>query len=85
MKYQVLITRNAQKELSLIQKEEALKIKDKILKVAEDPRLSGAKKLKGRAGWRVRMGNYRIIYEIDDVSKEVLILHIGHRRDIYNL
>jgi len=71
--------------MSLIPKEEALKIKNKIIKIGEDPRLVGAIKLKGRTGWRVRVGHFRIIYEINDELNEVLIVHIGHRRDIYNL
>ena len=85
MIYKLQITRNAQKEMSLIPKEDALKIKNKIIKIGEDPRLVGAIKLKGRTGWRVRVGNFRIIYEINDDLNEVLIVHIGHRRDIYNL
>ncbi len=37
----------------------------------------------GREGWRIRVGNYRVIYEIDDQAMTVTVLHVGHRRDIY--
>jgi len=52
--------------------------------LARQPRPAGAKKLVGGRGeWRVRTGDYRIIYEIDDGVLLVLVLAIGHRRDIY--
>ncbi|WP_288116040.1 type II toxin-antitoxin system RelE/ParE family toxin [Microcystis aeruginosa FBCC-A68] len=51
--------------------------------LAENPRPSGCLKLTGREGWRVRIGVYRIIYGIDDSEKKVIVLDIGHRKDIY--
>ncbi len=83
MSYQLFITRTAQKEISLIPKEFALNIKEHILKLKNEPRPSGCKKLKDRDGWRIRYSNYRIIYEIDDNSKIIKILHVGHRKDVY--
>ena len=41
------------------------------------------RKLAGREGWRIRVGNYRVIYEIDDSARQVTILHVGHRKDVY--
>ncbi len=41
------------------------------------------KKLTGREGWRIRVGQYRVIYEIEDVIRVVTVLDVGHRRDIY--
>jgi mRNA interferase RelE/StbE len=49
----------------------------------EDPRPHGSRKLVGRDGWRIRVGRYRVIYEIDDAQRFVTILHVGHRKDIY--
>ncbi|NJL92104.1 MAG: type II toxin-antitoxin system RelE/ParE family toxin, partial [Coleofasciculaceae cyanobacterium SM2_1_6] len=49
-----------------------------------DPRPSGCLKLKGREGWRIRVGNYRVPYKIDDQQKIITILRIRHRRDVYN-
>lgn len=51
--------------------------------LAQEPRPAGAKKLVGQGEWRVRTGNYRIIYEIDDGVLVVLVLAVGHRRDVY--
>jgi len=54
-----------------------------IDELAEDPRPRNSRKLRGKEGWRIRVGDYRAIYEIDDEAREVLILDIGHRRNIY--
>ena len=53
------------------------------LALAADTRPSGSRKLTGRPGIRVRVGAYRVIYEIDDAARTVTILHVGHRRDVY--
>src|SRR5712692_6552589 len=49
-------------------------------RVAHNPRPAGRLALTGRAGWRIRVGDYRVIYEIDDAQHTVTILHVGHRR-----
>ena len=54
-----------------------------MLALAEEPRPRGCKKLKNREGWRIRTGDYRILYEVFDDEQQVLILRIGHRREIY--
>ncbi len=54
-----------------------------IDELAENPRPRNSRKLRGKEGWRIRIGDYRAIYEIDDEAREVLVLDIGHRRDIY--
>jgi mRNA interferase RelE/StbE len=51
--------------------------------LSNNPRPSGCKKLKGRNGWRVRKGNYRIIYDIFDNILLIEIIGLGHRKDIY--
>ena len=52
--------------------------------LATDPRPPGATKLSGREGeWRVRTGDYRVVYEVDDGVLRVLVVAVGHRRDIY--
>ena len=83
MKYSVFILRRAQRELSQVPPEVYERIKKVIFNLAKDPRLAGCRKLIGRDGWRVRVSNFRIIYEIEDTTKTVTILHIGHRRDVY--
>ena len=83
MTYNVAILRRAQKELSKLPGEAFGRVSDAIRGLAEEPRPSGCLKLAGRDGWRIRIGDYRVIYEIDDSHLVVTILHIGHRRDVY--
>ncbi len=83
MTYAITILRRAQKELSDLPKESYVRIRDAIRLLAEEPRPSGSKRLTGRAGWQIRVGSYRVIYEIDDPNHLITILHVGHRRDIY--
>jgi mRNA interferase RelE/StbE len=83
MAYWVSIRRKAQKQLDRIQKQHRERVIADVLALAEDPRPPGCRKLRGREEWRVRVGDYRAIYEIDDERREVLVLDIGHRRDIY--
>lgn len=83
MTYKVFIRRSAQKQLSKIPASDYLKIKQSILNLAYDPRPADSIKLKNREGWRIRQGNYRIIYEIQDDKLIVLVLRIGNRKDIY--
>ncbi len=59
------------------------KIKKGILALAANPRPKGYTKLKGRSGYRIRIGDYRIIYEIIDNLLRVEVIELGHRKDIY--
>ncbi len=51
--------------------------------LADNPRPGECRKLRGRQDWRIRVGNYRVVYEVDYTRKTVTILDIGHRRDVY--
>jgi len=81
--YQVRVERKAQKELSKIPEPYYSNIKTAILDLGNDPRPKGCKKLKGRDGYRVRVADYRIIYEIQDSVLLVDVVDLGHRKDIY--
>jgi mRNA interferase RelE/StbE len=81
--YSVRILRRAHKELATLPKENYERLKTAISSLAEMARPRGCQKLTGREGWRLRVGNYRVIYEIDDHEQTVTVLHVGHRRDIY--
>lgn len=83
MSYSLFILRRAQKELAEIPSEAFERIRDAIRGLAENPRPAGCLKLTAREGWRVRVGDYRVIYEIDDSQRTVTVFHIGHRRDVY--
>jgi mRNA interferase RelE/StbE len=83
MTYAVFILRRAQKELEDLPHEAYGRVSQAILGLAADPRPSGCRKLSGRDGWRMRVGAYRVVYEIDDDARRIAVLHIGHRRDVY--
>ncbi len=83
MTYKLSIRRKAQKQLAKLHANDYKKVKQTILELATNPRPTGSKKLRGRAGWRVRQGNYRIIYEIEDSQLIVTVLEVGDRKDIY--
>jgi mRNA interferase RelE/StbE len=84
MSYSIQILRRAQKEMAQLSKQECERIKESVLKLSDDPRPSGCKELMGREGWPIRVGDYRVIYKIDDTKQTVTVLHIGHRRDVYD-
>jgi mRNA interferase RelE/StbE len=83
--YKLLIKPSAGKELEAIGgKGDRLRIVKRIHSLAEDPRPPGSEKLAGYDDqYRVRQGNYRIVYLIDDKRKEITIYRIGHRREVY--
>lgn len=83
MRYTVTVLRRAQKELAQLPGSAYEQVRDDIRKLATNPRLDGCLKLTGREGWRIRVGDYRVIYEIDDSQSVVTVLHIGHRSDVY--
>lgn len=82
--YQVVIEKQAQKQLSKISPPDYNKIVAALKELASNPRPYGYKKLKGRPGYRVRVGDYRIIYLIEDNILTVFVLTIGNRKDIYD-
>ena len=83
MIYKVNIRRKAQKQLAKIPTNDYKKVKQAIMDLEHDPRPPGSQKLKGRPGWRIRQGDYRVIYEIQDDKLIVLVLEVGDRKDIY--
>jgi len=83
MNYTVLILRRAQKELAQLPGDTYERVRDAIRALSQNPRPPGSFKLIGREGRRIRVGNYRVIYEIDDQQQTVTVLHVGHRRDVY--
>lgn len=83
MNYQIVILKRAQKELAALPQSDYERVRDAIAALSGNPRPSGCRKLVGRDGWRIRSGDYRVIYDIDDASRVVTVLHVGHRRDVY--
>jgi mRNA interferase RelE/StbE len=83
MTYSISILRRAQKSLGKLPRSNYEKVRDAIANLADNPRPIGCKKLTGRSAWRIRVGVYRVIYEIEDRQLIVTVIDIGHRRDIY--
>lgn len=81
--YRVEILRSAQKQLAKIDRQDQSRIISAIRELANDPRPPGCNKLSGRPAWRIRVGTYRVIYEIHDDRLLVLVVTIGHRKDVY--
>ncbi|NBC30624.1 MAG: type II toxin-antitoxin system RelE/ParE family toxin [Spirochaetes bacterium] len=83
MTYSIEILRAAQKQLAKVEQGLQQRIIDAIRNLAVDPRPSGCTKLSGRPAWRIRVGSYRVIYEVHDDRLLVLVVSIGHRREVY--
>jgi len=84
MSYEVLILRRAQRQLRRLPTRDYQRIKASIFALGEMPRPHGCLKLSNRPGWRIRVGDYRVIYEIDDERRIVTVMDVGNRRDIYD-
>ncbi len=83
MAYQITIKKRIIKILTKLSEPNYSNIKDAIYRLADNPRPPGFKKLKGRDGYRIRVGDYRIIYEINDKILVIEIIDLGHRKNIY--
>lgn len=83
MSYKVEILHSAEKELKRIPQQISLRIGEKLLALADNPRPSQAKQLHNTPHFRLRVGDYRIIYFIDDKNKKITITVIAHRKEAY--
>jgi mRNA interferase RelE/StbE len=82
--YTVQVLPSAQRQLAKLDPPIQKRMATAIDGLADDPRQPGAKKLQGSENtWRVRVGDYRILYEIHDRQAIVLVVEIGHRREVY--
>ena len=84
--YVIRFKKSAEKELERLPIQAIKRISKAIDALTENPRPTGSKKLEGQKEslWRIRVGDYRVIYQIEEVIKIVEIRRIGHRKDIYN-
>ena len=81
--YELRFKKSVAEDLRAFPKQHVAKIMERIRALADEPRPRGCEKLSGLERYRVRQGAYRIIYEIQDRQLVVLIVEIGHRRDVY--
>ncbi|MCX5749445.1 MAG: type II toxin-antitoxin system RelE/ParE family toxin [Candidatus Saganbacteria bacterium] len=81
--YGVVVERKAAKEIESLPAEAIQRITDAIESLKANPRPRGVKKLSGEDGWRIRIGDYRILYTIDDGQRLVAVYRVKHRREVY--
>ena len=82
--YTLLVKASAERDLRKLPRSTLERIHVKILTLRDDPRPPGSRKLSGgQEGWRVRVGDYRILYQIDDSAETVTVVRVRHRRDVY--
>ena len=82
-KYKILIKPSAANEIEDIPKKDRLRIIKRIQTLVNDPRPQGCEKLSGRELYRIRQGNYRIMYSISDFELIIVVIKVGHRRNVY--
>lgn len=83
MSYQVILPKSAQKQLDRLPDKISGRILAALAGLETQPRPAGCKKLRGESAWRVRVGDYRVIYEIHDKVLQVIVVTVGHRREVY--
>ena len=84
MNYRVEFLRSAQREFLALPQAERVRIGARIEALADNPRPPGCVRLSGQAKlWRIRVGNYRVIYAIEDSPRIVAIVRVAHRREVY--
>ncbi|GJL64353.1 MAG: hypothetical protein NPIRA04_30070 [Nitrospirales bacterium] len=81
--YSLFIKRAAERELRRISKSDLSRILTKIQNLIQTPRPNGSEKLAEQERYRIRQGDYRIIYTIDDEKRRIDVIKIGHRREVY--
>lgn len=79
----LLISQSAQKDLDKLPDDTTIRISEKLYDLALNPYIQGSKKLSDDEGYRIRVGDYRVVYKIDKSSKEVIVVKIKHRREVY--
>lgn len=82
--YEILIERRAERDLKRLSEELFRRIVRQIQQLEDDARPVGSRKIVGTTSdWRIRVGDYRVLYEIDDTAKAIRIMRVRHRRDAY--
>lgn len=82
-KYRLRIKRSAAKELEALPSKDRRRIVGRIQDLASDPRPHGCEKLSGEDKYRIRQGDYRVLYAVQDADATVIVVKIAHRRDAY--
>lgn len=83
MSYRVVVARSAERELQALSADARRRVGMALLRLEADPRPHGVRKLAQGPGWRLRVGEYRVLFTVDDDARLVTVYAVGHRRDIY--
>jgi mRNA interferase RelE/StbE len=81
--YSLDVRRSAAKEIAALPKRDCRRIVEKIQALGSEPRPIGSEKLSGAEKYRIRHGDYRVLYEIDEPNKRITIVKVAHRREVY--
>ncbi len=81
--YELVFRKSVAKDLRVLPKQDVKRIMQRIRSLTDDPRPAGCEKLSSQERYRVRQGVYRIIYELHDDRLVVLVVKVGHRREVY--
>jgi mRNA interferase RelE/StbE len=81
--YAVRIKSSAEREMAALPKSVFRAVSKEVLDLEKNPRPQGCKKLSGRREYRVRIGDYRVLYVVDDAAGSIEIVAIGNRKDVY--
>ena len=82
-KYKILFRKSVARDMRRIQNRDLRRILKTIESLSDDPRPAGAERLSGQERYRLRQGSYRVIYEINDEEIIVVVVKVGHRKDVY--
>ena len=83
MIYAVEFTKSAQKELKKLPKDVGIRIARAIVKLSNNPKQGKVRPMVGIKSWRLRVGDYRVIYDISDAKLTILVVRVRHRKDVY--
>jgi mRNA interferase RelE/StbE len=83
LSHRVEIRRSAEKELAGLDSVAQRRVAAALVELAENPFPAGLKRLRGGSGFRIRVGDYRVLYTVNTETRTVCVTAIGHRRDVY--
>ena len=81
--YDLVVKKSAERELRVLPKQDLRRVTQRLQTLSHNPRPPGCEKLSGQDQYRIRQGDYRIVYAIDDTARMVILVKIGHRREVY--
>lgn len=81
--YDLVVKKSAERELRALPQQDLRRVTERLRDLSHNPRPPGCEKLSGHDQYRIRQGDYRIVYAIDDAAHVVTLVKVGHRREVY--